>query len=1189
MIKKKQVKTIISFLLFTALIFQTLFYPSRVKADEIVTALADNNSQVISKAMEWLSSKQEGEGYWGNSELINDTCEVLQVYSYVGSEKGVTSAYSWLEGKNYCTDHDSMARYISINPKKNINICEELIKLQNSDGGFGLTSNYASDVLDSLLVLEALEDTGATYKNVVIGIISYLLSVQNEDGGFGYNSKSGSDIALTARVADSINNYFYNNFFQSEAVTNALAKVNTYLTAVSYYDFTAENFEQSIYTYEYVYDSLSLENTTEFVNKLSQAQSADGSFLGDIHDTCLAVKLLKKIENRNALGTEVKGLVLSSDITSLYTNCKTKVNITADISYFTNYDKTYTLETKVYDGDAVKESNSNTVLLSRNNNKVKVGAISTEIMESTEKVIVVKSVIYDELGNAVTKDSLVITVKDKLIETDVLLIQSVLPWSSNANEIVLKQLGVTYDKLTAEQALNVDLLDYRLIIVANDQTNSVYRAIAQLKIELESFANNGGTLLYGVCDGGWSSGTSDVYIPGNLEIVRYYNNNNYIADAEHPIVTALYSNKIPLVNSDLISNYCSHTYIKPASLPQNANIILNAGENYPTLVEYHIGKGLTIASCLTWEHGYSFGRNFAIKALDDLFLYALNAAYDAIDDKPGTVTSTLTTDKSSYHTGETVKIHIKNELSSFRRQVNGVISITDRNDNLVEKIYTDLNEAMTVGIPVERDYTWTVKNILADSYKVKIDWFDNGERVGGGDVVFKVISDKQLSNNVGVNSEEVTADTDIVITDTISNQSTNSVENNLDVVFKVYHRDGRMVAEYKNNIAQMLQGTKKVITETVDLLDWEVGEYKVISTVSKEGEVQSSSTVSFKIIEADKTELSLSGNIEVSDSGEDEIKNLIYSVTNNGKKAVNNLNVNVTFYDVLTNTEVCTVTKAAISLNANAIPVVSGSAISLTNATAEFNDVFDTSVLEPGDYVAVLSANFEGQDKIVLDADYFTVEDRIPPYFLTGYSLFSGSSDITIDFSQAIIQTPVFSNNNFIFNGSILKILASCSTVNKINLFGCILDILEKVENTGNIVLPDFTQKLLKNMSKEQGLVTTDKVVYDSDCEIIQPTICNQAEFKCTNTRIYKNLVSENNVILNCNQVTVGNEVQTVVCSLNGDIVINSSTVDIKGLIYAPNGTVYINSSSCNIIGTIIAKEIRLQGSCLNINPLVLY
>ncbi|GFP75392.1 DUF6531 domain-containing protein [Clostridium fungisolvens] len=213
---------------------------------------------------------------------------------------------------------------------------------------------------------------------------------------------------------------------------------------------------------------------------------------------------------------------------------------------------------------------------------------------------------------------------------DVLLIQSTRPWNTDTNEVVLNKLQMAYTKVDIDTAKNLDFKNYKLIIVANDQNDQFYRGLSNIRTKLEQYVISGGSLLYGVCDGGWAIGYSDLLIPGDVRLLpTAYRNNNYIGDPTHPVVTGALTKGQPLKDSDLYSNYASHRIFDKSSLPYDTKIILNASNNSePTLIEYPIGDGKVIASTLTWEHNYVYHTGndgygtFSLKAYDDLISYA---------------------------------------------------------------------------------------------------------------------------------------------------------------------------------------------------------------------------------------------------------------------------------------------------------------------------------------------------------------------------------------------------------------------------------------------------------------------------------------------------------------------------------------------------------------------------------------
>lgn len=219
--------------------------------------------------------------------------------------------------------------------------------------------------------------------------------------------------------------------------------------------------------------------------------------------------------------------------------------------------------------------------------------------------------------------------------TNVLLIEDTLPWSSNANSQVLNSLGARFDKVASNDFLNKDLGNYSVLIFANDQQTISYANYVTFMDRVETFAELGGIVIFGACDGGWASGNLQTLLPGGVVPFRQYSNYNYIENSSHPIVTGELTNGAALTDSDLYSNYCSHTSFDEYSLPENSNIILRDSiQNAPTLVEYPVGRGTIIASGLTWEYTYVNKQTFSPKAMDDLFSYAISLSNADVNMRP---------------------------------------------------------------------------------------------------------------------------------------------------------------------------------------------------------------------------------------------------------------------------------------------------------------------------------------------------------------------------------------------------------------------------------------------------------------------------------------------------------------------------------------------------------------------------
>ena len=220
-------------------------------------------------------------------------------------------------------------------------------------------------------------------------------------------------------------------------------------------------------------------------------------------------------------------------------------------------------------------------------------------------------------------------------DASILLIEDTLPWNGSDNVELLNSLVrdgylVGWDAATVAELPMINLANYSIIFIANDQTTATYEELARFSEELTAFVNAGGTVIYGACDEGWSGGHLTSPLPGGVESENYYSNHNYIVDAEHDVVTGLLTGGDGLSNALLYGNYCSHTSFVAGTLPEGSRVIIEDAHGNPTLVEYKLGAGTVIASGLTWEFYYnrpayytSLNTTYSRTVFDDLIVYAI--------------------------------------------------------------------------------------------------------------------------------------------------------------------------------------------------------------------------------------------------------------------------------------------------------------------------------------------------------------------------------------------------------------------------------------------------------------------------------------------------------------------------------------------------------------------------------------
>ena len=223
-------------------------------------------------------------------------------------------------------------------------------------------------------------------------------------------------------------------------------------------------------------------------------------------------------------------------------------------------------------------------------------------------------------------------------DASILLIEDTLPWNGSDNVQLLNSLVrdgylVGWDAATVAELPMINLSDYSIVYIANDQTTATYEELARFNETLTAFVMSGGTVIYGACDEGWSAGHLTSALPGGVMSDNYYSNHNYIVDAEHDVITGTLTDGNALTNALLYGNYCSHTSFVKETLPEGARILIEDAHGNPTLVEYNLGAGTVIATGLTWEFYYnrpaydsSMNTTYSKTVFDDLIVYAIHAS-----------------------------------------------------------------------------------------------------------------------------------------------------------------------------------------------------------------------------------------------------------------------------------------------------------------------------------------------------------------------------------------------------------------------------------------------------------------------------------------------------------------------------------------------------------------------------------
>jgi len=254
----------------------------------------------IDNGIAWLRSSQNADGSFGNnSELVfRDTSEALTTLGLLnrGSIEYQTGL-QWISASK-ANNLDYISRKIfllgneGIDASVGVNI---LIENQQLNGGWGIAS-YESDILDTVIALQALKGVNNSNQTVIEAALEFLLNSQNPDGGWGFypatcsgcNDTDNSNLYITSLISSILQ-----QFTQSTPVASAINNATNYITSKQ----QPNGGWATIFETSAAYMALIGVTTDNFllgnaITHLLSLQSPDGSWLQDPFSTALALSAL---------------------------------------------------------------------------------------------------------------------------------------------------------------------------------------------------------------------------------------------------------------------------------------------------------------------------------------------------------------------------------------------------------------------------------------------------------------------------------------------------------------------------------------------------------------------------------------------------------------------------------------------------------------------------------------------------------------------------------------------------------------------------------------------------------------------------------------------------------------------------------------------------------------------------------
>ena len=222
-----------------------------------------------------------------------------------------------------------------------------------------------------------------------------------------------------------------------------------------------------------------------------------------------------------------------------------------------------------------------------------------------------------------------------------------------------------------------------------------------------------------------------------------------------------------------------------------------------------------------------------------------------------------------------------------------------------------------------------------------------------------------------------------------------------------------------------------------------------------------------------------------------------------------------------------------------------------------------------------------------------------------GYAVFSGGNSLLLGmYSSALnITGSVHSNYSLMITGSSQTITGNAEAVTSLNCYvssitiggvaqGASIDIQGSTINVPNrvtspaafITMPDFSAEVKTEATAAGNASTGNKTFYGTNFNV------DSSFYVDGNVQVAASTFAGQGTICATKDINMSGSMLeanagTAVClySTGGNISLSTSGLTINGTLYAPNGKIGIYARNINIYGRVIAKDIIITGSNVNI------
>lgn len=393
-----------------------------------------------------------------------------------------------------------------------------------------------------------------------------------------------------------------------------------------------------------------------------------------------------------------------------------------------------------------------------------------------------------------------------------------------------------------------------------------------------------------------------------------------------------------------------------------------------------------------------------IFALDNNDNYSEETIYRFVVGKPmfdsTNVTTSIKTDKESYHIGDTVYPDVTAKTDFYKVFAKGVVEITDSSGETVEVIEPDYVVEIPSYDELNRQFEWKAEDVVAGEYYAIVKWYDGENMLASDSAKFTILPDGEINDRVRTDKYAYSVGESIELTDYIFNNTTNHYANDLDVKIDILNEKENVVKTVSGTVGAMA-GATGLFTDTVSADSLGEGSYQAVSSVKLDDEVVASSATDFTVSD---DEIAFSGTIEVKNYN-DRNKQFAYTVTNKSDSEVKDAAVRVSVY----------------SSNGTLVGTIDKKADFSAGESKSFEEIFNIEKLSVDDYIVALSVHYDDKSGNLGESG-FTISS-VCTYTVT-FLNYNGKviSTQTVEYGKAATapeapQKPSDDKYNYVFSG----------------------------------------------------------------------------------------------------------------------------------------------------------------------------